>query len=162
MQESATILQRMQIWVCLSLFVCPLWALQRILKPQHTILIEIITCLIQKPLNLGAKNWTQTFFLKLFGRFRDIPAKSRDIPPKKFDSLGFEGHTELFGPHPFTWKSPTPPENIRLKSLGLGSFFVPENHVTVIAENAWELLRGIISCNSTLQEKQGSCDGNAN
>ena len=53
------------------------------------------------------------FFLELFGRPRDIPAKSRDIPPKKFDFPGFEGHTELFGPHPFVWKTPTPPENIR-------------------------------------------------
>ena len=56
---------------------------------------------------------TNFFFLKLFGRPRDIPAKSRDIPPKKFDFPGFEGHTELFGPHPFVWKTPTPPENIR-------------------------------------------------
>ena len=62
------------------------------------------------------------YFLKLFGRFRDIPAKSRDIPPKKFDSLGFEGHTELFGPHPFTWKTPTPPENIRTQKFRFGFF----------------------------------------
>ena len=39
-----------------------------------------------------------------------VPAKSRDIPPKKFAFPGFEGHTELFGPHPLTWKTPTPPE----------------------------------------------------
>ena len=40
------------------------------------------------------------FFLKLFGHLRDIPAKSRDIPAKKkCDFPGFEGHTELFGPH---------------------------------------------------------------
>ena len=63
------------------------------------------------------------FFLKLFGRFRDIPAKSRDIPPKKFDSLGFEGHTELFGPHPFTWKTPTPPESIRTRKFRFGFVF---------------------------------------
>ena len=54
-------------------------------------------------------------FLKLYGHLLDIPAKSRDIPPKKFDFPGFEGHTELFGPHPFTWKTSTPPENIRTK-----------------------------------------------
>ena len=56
-------------------------------------------------------------------RFRDIPAKSRDIPPKKFDSLGFEGHTELFGPHPFTWKTPTPPENVRTQKFRFGFYF---------------------------------------
>ena len=67
------------------------------------------------------------FFLKLFGHLRDIPAKkSRDIPPKKFGFPGFEGHAELFGPQPFTWKSPTPPENIGPESLGLGSFFLPD------------------------------------
>ena len=80
-----------------------------------------------------AKNRTQTFFfLKLFGHFRDIPAKSRDIPPKKFDFPGFEGHTELFGPHPFTWKTPTPPENIRSKKFGFGFVFLaleaPKGH----------------------------------
>ena len=36
---------------------------------------------------------TNSFFLKLFVRLRDIPAKSRDIPPKKFGFPGFEGHS---------------------------------------------------------------------
>ena len=45
------------------------------------------------------------FFLNLFGRFREIPAKSRDIPPKKFDSLGFEG---TFGPPPLHVEDPHP------------------------------------------------------
>ena len=65
---------------------------------------------------------TNPFFLKLFGHSQDIPAKSGDIPPKKFGSLYFEGHTELFGPHLFTWKTPTPPENIRTKKFGFGFF----------------------------------------
>ena len=34
--------------------------------------------------------------------------KSRDIPPKRWFSLGFEGHTGLFRPHPFMCKTPTP------------------------------------------------------
>ena len=68
---------------------------------------------------------TNFFFLKLFGHPRDIPAKCRDIPPKKFDSLCFEGHIELFGPHPFTWKTPTPLENIRTKKFGFGFLFLP-------------------------------------
>ena len=75
---------------------------------------------------IGDENWTQTFFsLKLFGRPRDIPAKSRDIPPKSLVSLGFEGLTELFGPHSFTWKTPTPPEDIRTKKFGFGFFSLP-------------------------------------
>ena len=55
----------------------------------------------------GRKLKTNTFISRTF------QAKSRDILPKSLVSLGFEGHTELFGPHPFTWKIPTPPENIR-------------------------------------------------
>ena len=66
-------------------------------------------------------------FLKLVGHPRDIPAKSRDIPPESLVSLGFEGHTELFGPHPFTWKPPTPPENIRTKKFGFGFLFFLED-----------------------------------
>ena len=73
----------------------------------------------------GQKLNTNFFCSNFFGRCRDIPVKSQDIPPKKFDFPDFEGHTELFGPHPFTWKTPTPPEISGLKSLGLGSF-VPE------------------------------------
>ena len=75
--------------------------------------------------NLGKGNWTQIFLLKLFGRPWDIPAKSRDILPKKFDFPGFEGRIELFGPHPFTWKTPTPLENIRTKKFGFGFLFPP-------------------------------------
>ena len=44
-------------------------------------------------------------------------------PAKKFVSLGFEGHAELFGPHPFMWKNPTPTENIRTKKFGFGCLF---------------------------------------
>ena len=66
---------------------------------------------------------TNFFFLKLFGRRRDIPAKSRDILPKKHDFPGFEGHTEPFGPRPFG--SPPPHWKISgLKSLGLWHFML--------------------------------------
>ena len=70
--------------------------------------------------NVGGENRTQAFFSNFSGLLRDIPAKSRDILPKKFDFPDFEGHTELFGPHPFTWKTPTPPEDIRTKKFGSG------------------------------------------
>ena len=39
------------------------------------------------------------------------------IDTKEFDFPGFEGHTERFGPHPFRWKTPTPPENIRTQKF---------------------------------------------
>ena len=43
---------------------------------------------------------TNFFFSNFSGTPGDIPAKSRDTPPKKFDFPGFEGHIELLGPHP--------------------------------------------------------------
>ena len=78
--------------------------------------------------NQGPKVEHKLFFLKLFGHLRDIPAKSWDILPKKFDFPGFEGQTEPFGPHPFTWKTPTPPEYLRTQKFGFGFLF-----------RAWEL-----------------------
>ena len=42
--------------------------------------------------------------------------------PLKYGFPGFEGHAELFGPHPFTWKTPTPPEHIWTQKSGLGYF----------------------------------------
>ena len=98
---------------------------------------------------LETQKWTQTFFLRLFGRPQDIPAKSRDIPPKSLVSLGSEGHTELLAPHPFTWKTPTPPESIRTKQFGLNG---PENfsallstlsilNKTSYSNNLWKLLK---------------------
>ena len=69
----------------------------------------------------GLRAFEQTF---LFSQtFRALPAKSREIPPKEFGFPGFEGHTDLFGPHPFTWKTPTPRENIRTQKFGSGFFF---------------------------------------
>ena len=52
------------------------------------------------PGSLGDKNWTQTFFLRLVGHPRHAA--------KRFGFLGFEGHTELIDPHPFTWETPHP------------------------------------------------------
>ena len=81
---------------------------------------------LKSPLvNRRRKLNTNFLFLELFGHRRDIPARSRDIPPKKFDVPGFEGHTKLFGPHPFTWKTPTPPENIWTKKFGFGFLLLP-------------------------------------
>ena len=95
------------------------------------LLLDFGRCWSRQPLletsDLGAENCTQTYFSQTFRVLPGyIPAKSQNIPPKKFDSLGFEGHTELFGPHPFTWKTPTPPENIRTQKFRFGFFFSME------------------------------------
>ena len=38
-------------------------------------------------------------------------------PAKVPGYLSSKGHTELFGPHPFTWKTPTPPEDSRTQKF---------------------------------------------
>ena len=82
--------------------------------------------------------WLHTFiFFELFGHLRDIPAKSLDIPPKKFDFPGFEGHTELFGPHPFTWKT-------RTQKFGFVLFFCACLDEHIIFKSVHLLLRGPI------------------
>ena len=75
---------------------------------------------------VGAKIEHKLFFLKLFGRPRDTPVKSRDIPPKSLVSLGFEGHAGLFGPIPSRGRPPPHRKISGPKSLGLGSFFLPD------------------------------------
>ena len=55
-----------------------------------------------------------TFFFFGFSNFSGTSRMSQKNPgisrQKSLVSLGFERHTELFGPHPFTWKTPTPPQ----------------------------------------------------
>ena len=56
--------------------------------------------------SLGDENWTQTFFLKLFGHRRHIPAKSRDIPPKEVWFPWFRGTYRTFWPPPLHVEDP--------------------------------------------------------
>ena len=72
---------------------------------------------------IGNENWTQTFFSQTFRAPPGYPGKIPGYPAQKFDFPGFEGHTELFGPHPFVWKTPTPPENIRAQKFRFGFVF---------------------------------------
>ena len=51
--------------------------------------------------NLNTNSFSRSF------RARDIPAKHPGYPPKSF-SLVFKRHAELFGPDPFTWRTPHP------------------------------------------------------
>ena len=71
---------------------------------------------------IGDENWTNFFSLELFGRPRD-PGKIPGYPAQKVWFPWFEGHTALFGPHPFTWKTPTPPENTRTQKFGFVLIF---------------------------------------
>ena len=67
---------------------------------------------------------TNYFFSNFSGTPGISRPKSSDIPPESLVSLGFDGHTELLAPHPFTWKTPTPPENIQTKKFGFGFLFL--------------------------------------
>ena len=62
-----------------------------------------------------------------FSNFSGASGISRQNPgisrPKSLISLVSEVRIELFGPHPFTWKTPTPLENIQTKKFGFGFLF---------------------------------------
>ena len=73
----------------------------------------------------GQKLNPNIFFSNFSGASGISPGKIPGYPAKKVDSLGSEGHTELFGPHPFTWKTPTPPENIQTQKFRFGFLFPP-------------------------------------
>ena len=64
-----------------------------------------------------------------FSNFSGTPGRSQqtspEIPPKTLVSLGFEGHTELFRPRPFEWKTPTQAEDILTKKFGFVLLFLP-------------------------------------
>ena len=49
----------------------------------------------------------------MFGHPRDIQAKIPGKPVQRFGFPGFPSTCRTFCPHPFTWKTPTPPEDIR-------------------------------------------------
>ena len=56
----------------------------------------------------GQKIEHKLFFLRLFGHRRDIPAKSRDIPPQKVWFPWFRGTYRTFWPQPFRVEDPHP------------------------------------------------------
>ena len=64
------------------------------------------------------------FFLSFSGTPGISRQKFRDIPPKSLVSLGFEGHTGLFGP---TTSRGRPPPHLKIsRPKSLGSFFFPD------------------------------------
>ena len=76
---------------------------------------------------IGAKNWTQTFFSQTFralpgypGKIPGYPAKKSVIPWVSRDMPNF------LAPTPSRGRPPPHPKISGPKSLGLGSFFVPD------------------------------------
>ena len=72
---------------------------------------------------IGNENWTQTIFSQTFRAPPGYPSKIPGYPTKKawFPWVS-KDIPNLFGPHPFTWKTPTPPENIRTQKFGFVHF----------------------------------------
>ena len=69
---------------------------------------------------------TNFFCSQTFRAPPGYPGKIPGYPAQEVWFPWFRGTYRTFGPHPCTWKTPSPPENIRTQSLGLGSFFVPD------------------------------------
>ena len=75
----------------------------------------------------GATIEHKLFFSQPFWVPPGYPGQNPGISRQKgLVSLGFEGHTELFGPHPWRGRPPPHQKISRPKSLGLGSFFFPD------------------------------------
>ena len=66
---------------------------------------------------------TNFFFSNFSGTSGMSQQSPRTSCPRKFGFADFEGHTELSGPHHFTWKTPAPPENIWTKKFRFGFLF---------------------------------------
>ena len=73
-------------------------------------------------LYMGMRSEHKLFFSNSSGAPGISRPKSWDIPPKSLVSLGFEGHTELFGPTLSRGRPPPHPKISRPKSLRLGCF----------------------------------------
>ena len=87
--------------------------------------LVVVECVLTA-LNRERKLNTNFFFLKLFGHRRDIPAKSRDIPPKSLISLVSRDIPNFLAPTHSRGRPPPHPKISGPKSLGLGSFFFPD------------------------------------
>ena len=99
---------------------------------------------------------TNFFVLKLFGHRRDILAKSRDIPPKKFDFPGFEGHAELFGTHPLTWRRPLPLEDKKFPDQKVW-VWVPFSSLIFATKDIWACSAAISELVATTNFHGRSC-----
>ena len=72
---------------------------------------------------IGAKNWTQTFFSQTFRLPPGYPSKIPEDPAKNVGFPWFRGTYRTFWAPPFTWKTPTPAENIRTQKFGFVLLF---------------------------------------
>ena len=60
------------------------------------------------------------------GCFLGIPSESTLVGQTKKCFPWLRGTYRTFCPHPFTWKTPTPPKDLRTQKFGFVLFFLPE------------------------------------
>ena len=96
------------------------------------------------PKSLGNENWTLTFFSQTFRAPLGYPGKIPGYPAKKVWFPWFRGTYRTFQPHPFTWKTPTPPENIRTKKFRFGFLFLAWKLIFVLffLLESWKSISG--------------------
>ena len=63
-------------------------------------------------------------FSQMFRAPPGYPSKIPGRPARKRWFPWLWGTYRIFGPHPFKWKTPTPPEDIRTQKFGVGLFFL--------------------------------------
>ena len=84
-----------------------------------------------------------------FPNFSGTPGISRQkvwLPWVSKDILNF------FAPHPFTWKTHTPPEDIRTKKLKFGFPFLPwSNGITILTQPVTSEIPKLKRCNGDVQ-----------
>ena len=75
---------------------------------------------------IGTERWAQTFFCTNFlntpggpGHPGNIPGTSQVPPFKTQGRQTFEEGRELFDPHPFVWKTPSPPGSLQTQEVNL-------------------------------------------
>ena len=110
--------QRSNVQDILSLFFAHFLKL----KSAKTEIVLHLGSMVNRDQKIGAKI-EHKLFSQTFRATPGYPGKIQGSPAKNFNFPGFEGHTELFGPHPFTWKTPIPPENVRTEKFGFGFLF---------------------------------------
>ena len=79
---------------------------------------EFLNSLWERTLN------THFFFSNFSGAQRDIPAKIAGYPAQEVWFPWASKDIPSFGPHHFTWKTPTPPEDIRPQKFGFVFLFL--------------------------------------
>ena len=87
-----------------------------VLNPFY--LDRVSLCTPQYDVTYRGRETNTNFVSQTFRAPLGYPGEIPGYPAKKFGFPGFVRDIPNFGPHPFTWNTPTPPEDIRTKKFG--------------------------------------------